>query len=96
MTNEYDIRKFDKITKMRKEGFYWDEIEEYFYNSDGSAKNFYYGYKGSTVSKKPPVTIEFKDKIKKLKHDGFTYSQIATELETTKNAVAGLVNRWKL
>lgn len=96
MTTEYDIRKFDRIAKMRKEGFWWDEIEEYFYNSDGSAKSFYYTYKPDRRGERPPVSTELKQKIKELKLEGLSYSQIGAQLGTTKNAVSGLVYRWKL
>lgn len=96
MTTEYDIRKFDRIAKMRKEGFWWDEIEEYFYNSDGSAKKFYYAYKPDRRATRPLVTTEFKQKVKELRNEGLSYSQIGAKLGTTRNAISGLVYRWKL
>jgi hypothetical protein len=94
---QWNIKNFDQIVKLRNQGLNWQEIGEYYAEAGPTGpRGFYYRQKPKSRNQYDPISEEKKLKISQLKHLGMSYSEIASKLNTTKNAIAGACWRWKL
>lgn len=93
---KWTIKDFKKIEQLKKTGFDWNEVGEYFNKTAHSVKQFYYRNGENRRKGYPRLSEERKGEIKRLKNKGLPYSQIAAQMNTTKNAIAGAIWRHKL
>lgn len=87
---------YKRLLSLLDSGVDWPEIASYFSATICAVRGYYYKFKPNKRVPYKRLSGDFKNEIANLKRKGFNYSEIAAQLNTTKNAVCGAIWRHKL